>query len=80
MHLKFCPANNAKDSSFISDENADVIEVHTKDYIFGISFCVFKVWRWIWTYEKYQPNDEFDRLFEFEFPTIGLMVLRNQKQ
>ena len=80
MRFKFCPANNAKDSSFRSDENADVVELHTKNYIFGISFCTAKAWSWIWTYEAYPPDDEFDRLFEFELPTIGLMAIRNQNQ
>lgn len=75
--LKIFPSNSAPDPFFRSDENADVVEIHTQNHVIGISFCTVKTWRWIWSCETYSIDDEFNRVIEFELPTLGIMVCRN---
>jgi hypothetical protein len=74
--FKFSSINNAEDLSFSNDENADVIEIHGKNHVLGIAFCTVKIWQWIWTKGIYPPDDEFNRVIEFQLPTLGIMVIR----
>jgi len=76
MEIKFYPYKDSEDSAFISHCDAYMVEVHIRNYIIGISFCNVKMWELRWSFEKYPLNDDFNRVFEIESPTLGIMVLR----
>ena len=76
MKIKFFPYNDSEDSAFASNCDADCIEIHLQNYIIGIFFWNLETWRLTQSFEKYPLDDNFNRVFEIEAPTLGIMVLR----
>ncbi len=79
IKFKFYPCNNG-DPDYIGDVNADAIEFFWENRTLGVHLKAPLIWRWIWRRELHALDDEHNRVFSIELPTMSIVLWRSPVQ